>query len=90
MRGLAAIIKDADIDVVHSNTTTAHLYGGAAAARCGVPSVWHIRDVAIPGLARLILPRASACVAISHFIADRIAPTIRNKPIVIYNGIDLD
>ena len=90
MRALEAIIKDADVDIIHSNSTTAHLYAGAAAAHCRIPSVWHIRDTAIPGLARLILPTASACIAVSHFIADRVGPTARSEPDVIHNGVDLD
>jgi glycosyltransferase involved in cell wall biosynthesis len=90
VRALVAIIKDAGIDIVHSNTTTAHLYGGAAAARCRVPSVWHIRDTAIPGAAKLILPGASACIAISHYIADHVGPAARPGPDVIHNGVDLD
>jgi glycosyltransferase involved in cell wall biosynthesis len=32
------------IDVIHSNTIKAHIYGGLAARLAGVPLVWHIRD----------------------------------------------
>jgi len=90
VRALAEVIREANIDIVHSNSTTAHLYGGAAARRCGVPSVWHVRDVAIPGLTRLLLPRASACIAISHFIAERVESSVGVTPEVIYNGVDLE
>jgi len=90
VQALVKIIKNADVDIVHSNSTTAHLYGGAAAGRCGMPAVWHVRDIAVPGIAKLILPKASACVAISQFAADCILSSAGAKAEVIYNGVDLE
>jgi len=90
VRALAQVIREVNIDIVHSNSTTAHLYGGPAARRCGIPSVWHVRDVAIPSLAKLILPRPSACIAVSRFIAEGVESSMGVWAEVIYNGVNLD
>jgi len=93
VRELRRVIKDAEIDLVHSNSTTAHLYASAAARRRGVPSVWHVRDASIPGIASLALrgfARPSACVAVSRFIAGRVKAVVGIEAEVIYNGVDLE
>jgi len=89
-RTLAGIIGEADIRLVHSNSTTAHLFGGAAARRAGVPAVWHVRDTALPPLARKLLPEADACIAISRFIAKQVHGCTGIEPEVIYNGVAVE
>lgn len=37
-------LERAQIDIVHTNTLFAHLYGGLAARRLRVPCVWHLHD----------------------------------------------
>ena len=96
-RGGAAIcriIADAQIDLVHSNSTTAHLYASVAARRAGIPCVWHVRDVTIPGVGSSIaVPRlfkTSACVAVSKFIAGHLKSAAGIDAEVIYNGVDME
>jgi len=92
-RTLARIVRRDAIDLIHSNSTTAHIYGSAAAKRTGVPSVWHVRDVAIPSIGSIVamprLSRNSACVAISRFIAEGLKAAAGVDAEVIYNGVDL-
>lgn len=41
----ARVLRSERIELVHTNTLFAHLYGGLAARLAGVPCVWHIHDV---------------------------------------------
>ena len=41
---VARFARDHRIDLIHTNTIKAHIYGGFAARLAGVPLVWHIRD----------------------------------------------
>jgi glycosyltransferase involved in cell wall biosynthesis len=41
---IASFARRNRIDVIHTNTIKAHVYGGFAARLAGVPVVWHIRD----------------------------------------------
>lgn len=41
---LAAMLRRRGVDLVHTNSMKAHLYGGVAARFAGVPQVWHARD----------------------------------------------
>jgi len=92
-RELSRIVRRAGIDLIHSNSTTAHVYGSAAAKQTGVPSVWHVRDVAIPSIGSIVamprLCRNSACIAISQFIAGRLKAAAGIDAEVIHNGVDL-
>jgi len=92
-RTLSQIVRQAGIDLIHSNSTTAHIYGSAAAKQTGVPSIWHVRDVTIPGIGSMVamprLCRNSACIAISRFIAERLKAGAGIDAQVICNGVDL-
>jgi glycosyltransferase involved in cell wall biosynthesis len=68
------LIRERAIDVVHTNTLKAALYGCLAARLAGVPSVWHLRDrlaadylprpaVAGVRLAMLLLPTRIVCIS---------------------------
>jgi glycosyltransferase involved in cell wall biosynthesis len=89
---LARLIRRQSIDLVHSNSSTAQLYGGMAARWCGVPCVWHNRDLVNLGPLGRWLGRSSSCViAISECVrrqAEGYAGGAR-KVKTIYNGIDL-
>lgn len=41
---LAQLLKERRVDLVHTNTLKAAIYGGLAARLAGLPVVWHIRD----------------------------------------------
>lgn len=41
----ARALKRARIELIHTNTLFAHLYGGLAARWLGLPCIWHVHDV---------------------------------------------
>ena len=41
---LARLLRQLDVDIVHTNSLKADLYGGIAGRLIGVPVVWHVRD----------------------------------------------
>jgi glycosyltransferase involved in cell wall biosynthesis len=92
-RVLSEIIRREKVDVVHSNSTAAHLAGGWAARRCGVPAVWHVRDLAPLGRwGGLLARQADAVVAISRAVAGALENqgVPRHKIHLIYNTLDVD
>lgn len=44
-RRVAKRLRQERVDLIHTNTFFAHLYGGLAAKRLGIPCVWHLHDV---------------------------------------------
>jgi glycosyltransferase involved in cell wall biosynthesis len=96
VRRLRQIIGEQNIDLVHSNGTGAHIYGGLAARSCGVLNVYHLHDVperswTRQGLVQWLAGRipASAHIAVSQCVADKHRASVRNSGelIVIHNGI---
>jgi glycosyltransferase involved in cell wall biosynthesis len=78
-------------DLVHSNSTTAHLYGAQVARRWGVPCVWHVRDLVPLGVIGWWLARRSdAIIATSQAVARCVGAGAAGKVRVIPNGIALD
>ncbi len=79
--------------IIHSNSTTAHLVGGVAGERTGVPALWHCRDLVPLGkLAPQLAGKAAKVIAISQCVADFLEKegVPREKIIQIYNGLDPD
>lgn len=95
---LTSAIRRERIDVVHSHGTIAHIIGGAAAWRAGVPAVHHVHDLyadsrsgdAVLQHFALRVP-AAAIVAVSHSARARLiasgAPW--NRVRVVHNGVSL-
>ncbi|HEX8550517.1 MAG TPA: glycosyltransferase family 4 protein [Abditibacteriaceae bacterium] len=80
-------------DIIHSNSTTAHLVGGLAGERTGKPTLWHARDlVSLGNIAPALAHRASVIVAISGCVAERLQSDgiPADKIRVIHNGLDTD
>lgn len=87
------LIRQTDSQLVHSNSTTAHLVGGLAAERAHKPAIWHARDlVSLERIAPTLAQRAAWVIAISGCVAERLqadgVPT--EKVRVIHNGLDPD
>ncbi len=81
------------IDLIHSNSTTAHIYGALLARYWRTPCIWHVRDLVPLGLlGRLLYARADAVIATSTAVADvvRAASGVAEKIRVIPNGIRID
>ncbi len=90
---ISRLARNLNAQVVHSNSTTAHLVGGLAAERLGIPTIWHARDMV--NLARIgsqLAQRATLVIAISGCVAealqrDGVPP---QKIRIVRNGIDPD
>ncbi len=88
---LTRMIRRLRPDLVHSNSNTAHLYGGRAARLAEVPAIWHSRDLVKLGrLGPWMFKTCHACVAISQAVASHLAGCADDpdKIRVIHNGID--
>jgi glycosyltransferase involved in cell wall biosynthesis len=95
---LAAAIRKERVDIVHSHGTLAHVVGGMAAWRAGVPAIHHVHDLfadtrsidAVLQHFALRVP-AAAIVAVSHSARARLlasgAPW--NRVRVVHNGVSL-
>lgn len=90
---IARLGRQTGTDIIHSNSTTAHLVGGLAAERLNVPSVWHARDlVSLAKVAPALAARSTAVIAISYSVAqqletDGVPP---EKILTVHNGLDPD
>jgi len=88
---LGRILRNDPPTIIHANSTAAALFAFPGAGRCGVPLLWHIRDLAPLGrIGRLLASRAARTLAPSQCTAElvaRVAP--RATVLQIANGIDL-
>jgi len=90
---IAHLAKKTGAKIIHSNSTTAHIVGGMAAEKIGVPAIWHARDmVSLEKIAPALAQRATCIVAISGCVAEKLqndgvpAEKIR----IVHNGLDPD
>lgn len=93
IKGLEEIIRKEKVDVVYTNTSKAHLIGGLAGSRAGVPVIWHYRDYpASKGLRMLYSSMASAnadaVICNSKFTAGQFLS--HGNVRVVYSGIPVD
>ena len=91
-RRLAALAGEIGARIIHSNSTVAHLYGGEAAKKLGIPAVWHARDIIPLGaLGGRMAGTAAVAVAVSDFVAGhlRTEGLSADAIVTIKNGIDL-
>ncbi len=87
-----SIIKDRQIALIHTDSTTETLYAGIAAKIMRIPLVWHIRvserewliDRVLSLLATRLILVAKAIESRFDWLKDT------QKTVVIYNGIDLE
>jgi glycosyltransferase involved in cell wall biosynthesis len=63
---LTRLLRDGGFALVHSNAFRAHVYGGLAAWRAGVPEVWSVHTAEQPGW----ITRAVLSIPTSHVIAN--------------------
>jgi glycosyltransferase involved in cell wall biosynthesis len=87
------LVKQTGAQLVHSNSTTAHLVGGLAAERADVPALWHVRDlVSLKRIGRALADRATWVLAISGAVAQRLQDdgVPPEKIRIVPNGLDTD
>lgn len=91
-------LREERIDVVHTNSMVAHIYGAIASRMAGLPSIWHMQDIVDPemalGLVRkslVLLGRLlpDVIVAVSKAVGDMFTGKTASKVRVIYNGTDV-
>ena len=65
-RKVARFAKERNVQIIHTNSLKAHVYGGLAGLIAGIPVVWHIRDF----IDRSYLPQAAVvCIrTLARFI----------------------
>ncbi len=90
---ICRLVESSGAQIVHSNSTTAHLVGGVAGERTGRPTIWHCRDlVPLSRLAPQLAGKATRVVAISNCVAELLehegVPS--EKIVVVSNGLDPD
>ena len=90
---ITKLVKQTGAQLIHSNSTTAHLVAGIAAAKADVPAIWHVRDmVSLARIGRALADRAAWVIAISGAVAQ----SLQNEGVppekvrIIPNGIDTD
>lgn len=92
IRALARIAREREVDVIVSNLSKTHVYGGSAAALAHVPAVWwqqdHARGNRVERAAALVPAAAVACVSESAAAAQRRLTPGRNV-VVVHLGVDL-
>ena len=92
---LARTLRRERIALVHTSGIH-NLYGGAAAARAGVPHVWHIREIVwqSPALrwleVRLVRRWATRIVVTSDAVAGMFDGTAPDRLVKVPNGVELD
>ena len=81
------LIRQKNIDLIHSNTVRSGLYAAFAARRSGIPLVWHVRDL-IPQkwYLKLMCLFSSKVITVSEFVASTLS--CKRKIVVIPNGVD--
>jgi len=88
---LAALCAREEIRLIHSNSTTAHIYGSLAAAICRIACIRHARDlVDLGALDRTLSLVTDRTLAISEAVRQSVLKRScrRAEVSVIHNGID--
>jgi glycosyltransferase involved in cell wall biosynthesis len=93
-RRLRAWLAATSPDLVHVNCLP-HVRGAAAARSCGLPLVWHVREILPPGVRRhwfagRLRREATIIVAVSEAVASWLrVEGLGDRVKVIHNGVDL-
>lgn len=93
VRRIRKLVKAEQVSIIHSNSSTAQIYGAPAGRLSGVPSVWHARDLVPLGwLGGVLCGLSSHVIAISLDVARCLTPSARTaaKISVVHNGIDAE
>jgi glycosyltransferase involved in cell wall biosynthesis len=91
IKKLISIIKEKEIALIHTDSTTETFYAGIAARIMKVPLIWHIR--ARDGewlLDRILSALSTKLILVADAVRTRFKSTNKRKAPTIYNGIDLE
>jgi glycosyltransferase involved in cell wall biosynthesis len=90
------ILKDNDIDLIHTNGSRACFYGAIAGRLTKTPVIWHVRESLLDFLPYdwLLSTMANAIICVSKSVKEkrfgRFGKEINKKISVIYNGVDVN
>ena len=91
VKQIRAILRDENIDVVHSDNERATLYCGLAARRLRTAVIWHVRVAGAHHLDRLVVALCDRLIGISDGVFQRfpffVKHDLRRK---VFNGVDLE
>lgn len=90
IKKLEELIREEKADVVYTNTSKAHILGGLAGSRAGVPVIWHYRDFPASKTLRMFYSsmasaNADSVICNSKFTAEQF--TTHKNVKVVYSGI---
>jgi glycosyltransferase involved in cell wall biosynthesis len=98
VRKLSSFMRGRDIDLVHTNSLKAHIFGGIAGRMAGLPVIWHVRDAIDSNyLPRIVAKTVKklASVIPNHIVANS-ANTLKKLELinsfslsVIYSGVSV-
>ena len=87
---LVRFLKGGEIELIHTNTPRAAIYGGIAGRLVGIPMVLHARIPLAGGiLDRFLASLATKVIVVSQAVAQRYKWLPPKKTALIYNGVDL-
>lgn len=92
IRRLARILREQEVDIVHTNASRSTFYAGLAARMTGVPLIWHVRMAQRERLYdRFLFFLASRVIVISRAVGGRFPGRHAARKIcLVYNGIDAE
>ncbi len=94
---LSALMRNLNVDLVHTNSLKAHIFGGVAARLAGKQVVWHVRDAIddqyLPGIVAVTVRRLARVlpnyiVANSNSTLGKLQLQLTKKTAIVYSGID--
>lgn len=94
IRQISVILRKENIQLIHSNSTNAHIFGGIAGWIKGVPSLWHVRDVVPLGvLGKILFFLSERIIVPSRFVKGTVLEYVgkrrEDRIVTVYNGVDL-
>jgi glycosyltransferase involved in cell wall biosynthesis len=99
IRALTRLIHDLNIDVMVTNSQKAHLAGSLAAWVSGVPVVWRLHDIVVPGVfgpAQILALRLTAAVSRPRVLGVSAAVDVATRNTLrianssaLHNGVDV-
>lgn len=96
---ISSFLRREQIDVVHTNSMVAHIYGSIAARLAKVPCIWHMQDIVDPNMAFGLVLRSlvligeylpQRIIVVSQAVGKMFAEACGSKVRVIYNGTDTE
>ncbi len=86
-----SIIKDKDISLIHTDSTTETFYAGIATKIMKIPLIWHIRSSEEDWmLDRLLTSLSTKLILVAGALKKRFKWLDAEKAPTVYNGIDLE